>query len=150
MIPALIWVVLGIAVTVRSYKLQLGSLQNPGLGLMPFLLGIILFLCSLIIVVRSLMAVRHKARQENKGMWSDIEFKRIIVCLSSLVGYGLILETVGFVVSTFLLLFVLFKVIGSRKWLFSLITSLIVVVLSYLLFVVLLDVEMPSGIWRIG
>jgi hypothetical protein len=62
----------------------------------------------------------------------------------------MILEKVGYVIATFLLLVILFRVIGSRKWLFALMASAIVVFLSYLLFVTLLKVEMPSGIWGIG
>jgi len=150
LIPAMIWVALGIAVAVGSYKLQLGTLRNPGPGLMPFLLGIILLLCSLPILVRSLMVIKIKAKQGDGGIWSGVQFKRLILVLASLVGYGMIIEEVGFIVSTFFLLFVLFKIIGSRKWLFALITSVIVVLLSYLLFVVVLDIELPSGIWRIG
>jgi len=150
LIPAFIWMGLGIAVAVISYELQLGTLRNPGPGLMPFLLGILLSLCSVPILISCLLTIRNKAKQGDEGIWSGVEFKRLIFVVFSLVCYAMILEKVGFVIATFFLLIILFKVIGSRKWLFALMTSAIVVLLSYLLFVVFLKVEMPSGLWRIG
>jgi len=150
LIPAFIWMGLGIAVAVISYELQLGTLRNPGPGLMPFLLGILLSLCSVPILIGSLLTIRNKAKQGDEGIWSGVEFKRLLLVVFSLVSYAMILEKVGFVIATFFLLIILFKVIGSRKWLFALMTSAIVVLLSYLLFVVFLKVEMPSGLWRIG
>jgi putative tricarboxylic transport membrane protein len=150
LIPAFIWMGLGIAVAAISYGLQLGTLRNPGAGLMPFLLGILLSLCSVPILIGSLLTIRNKAKQGDEGIWSGVEFKRLILVIFSLICYAMILEKVGFVIATFLLLIILFKVIGSRKWLFALMTSAIVVFLSYLLFVTLLKVEMPWGIWGIG
>jgi putative tricarboxylic transport membrane protein len=150
LIPAFIWMGLGIAVAAISYGLQLGTLRNPGAGLMPFLLGILLSLCSVPILIDSLLTIRNKAKQGDESIWSGVEFKRLILVIISLICYAMILEKVGFVIATFLLLIILFKVIGSRKWLFTLMASATVVFLSYLLFVTLLKVEMPWGIWGIG
>jgi len=147
LITSIIWMGLGITVAIGSYRLKLGSLGNPGAGLMPFLLGISLSLSSSPILIRSLMT---KDKERHESIWSGIEFKKLILVPASLIGYAMILEKAGFVVTTFLLLFVLFKIIGSRKWSFALITSALVVLLSYLLFVTLLKVEMPLGIWGIG
>jgi putative tricarboxylic transport membrane protein len=146
-ITSIIWMGLGIIVVISSYRLKLGSLGNPGAGLMPFVLGISLSLCSIPILIGSLTT---KERERHEGIWSGIEFKKLILVPVSLIGYAMILEKVGFLVATFLLLFTLFKIIGSRRWSFALAVSILVVLLSYLLFVTLLKVEMPSGIWGIG
>ena len=146
-ITSIIWMGLGISVVIGSYRLKLGTLGNPGAGLMPFVLGISLFLSSIPILIRSLMT---KDKESYENIWSGIEFKKLILVPVSLIGYAMILEKVGFLVATFLLLFILFKIIGSRRWSFALAVSVLVVLLSYLLFVTLLKVEMPSGIWGIG
>jgi len=150
LIPAFFWMGLSIAVVFSSYRLQVGTLRNPGPGLMPFLLGILLFLCSIPVLVRALLIIKRDTQQEEERIWSGVDFKKLILVLFSLVCYALILERIGFAIATFLLLVVLFKVIGSRRWPFALMTSVIVVLLSYLLFVVLLKIEMPSGPWRIS
>ena len=143
LITALIWMGLGITVAVSSYRLRIGELRNPGPGLMPFLLGISLSLCSLPIFIRALR-VRDGQRDEN--IWSGVAFKKLVLVAASLLGYTLILEKVGFAVSTFFLLLLLFKAIGSRKWSLSLMVSVLTVVVAYFVFVVLLKVELPLGL----
>jgi hypothetical protein len=39
LLPAIIWISLGIGIAVDSYLLDLGSLHEPGPGLLPFLYG---------------------------------------------------------------------------------------------------------------
>ena len=149
LIPALIWLGLGIAVAVGSNKLKLGTLANPGPGLMPFLLGIVLSLCSLCILIDSIQAIRVKMSRKDEGIWSGVDFKKLIFVLASLLGYALILEVLGFTVTTFLLLLILFKAIGSRGWPFALAGSAFTAILIYLLFFAVLKVELPSGLFRI-
>lgn len=146
LIAALIWMGLGITIAIGSYGLKLETLRSPGPGLMPFLLGIGLSLSSLPILVRSLM-IKDNGGDEN--IWSGVEFKKLGLVVTSLLVYALILEKVGFVLMTFFLLLMLFKVIGSRKWSFSLMVSVLTVIVTYLVFVVLLKVELPLGRWRI-
>jgi hypothetical protein len=55
------------------------------------------------------------------------------------------LEHVGFALTTFLILTILFKAVGSQKWSYSLIASVSTVVVSYLVFIVILKVELPAG-----
>jgi putative tricarboxylic transport membrane protein len=143
LIMALIWMGLGITLAVSAYRLGLGELRSPGPGLMPFLFGISLSACSLPIFIR---ALRVTYEQKHENLWSGVAFKRLIVVVASLLSYTLILEKVGFAVSTFFLLFLLFKAIGSRKWSFSLIVSVLTVAVSYFVFVILLKVELPLGL----
>jgi putative tricarboxylic transport membrane protein len=139
----------GIAVAINSYKLKLQTLANPGPGLMPFFLGIILSVCSLPIIVRSFLAIKKNREQKDESIWSGIEHKRIILVMASLVLYWMFLEKVGFLGMTSFLLFILFKTVGSQKWYSALITSVLVVVLVFLAFVVCLQVELPVGFLKI-
>lgn len=91
---ATIWLVLGIAVAVISYTLKLGSLRNPGPGLQPFLLGLILSICSLPFLVRSFLAIRVKETEVEEGIWSGIEFKKLILTVALLLSYIMLLSTV--------------------------------------------------------
>jgi putative tricarboxylic transport membrane protein len=134
---------IGISLAFSAYRLRLGELRSPGPGLMPFLWGISLFACSLPILIRALW---RKYEQRHENVWSGVAFKRLIVVVVSLLSYTLILEKIGFAVSTFLLLLLLFKAIGSRKWSFSLIASVLTVAVSYFVFVILLKVELPLGL----
>ena len=150
LILGLIWLEVGIAVAVNSYNLKLQSLAKPGPGLMPFLLGIILSMCSLPIIVRSLLVSKKNREHEEESVWSGIEHKRIILVVVSLLLYWMFLEEVGFLAMTSFLLFILFKTIGSQKWYSALLTSVFVVVVVFLIFVVFLQVELPTGFLKIG
>ncbi len=145
LIPAIIWIILGIAVAIGSYRLKLGNLANPGPGLMPFLLGIALLVCSFPVLIHSFLKMMRKTEQKEKIIWSEIDFKKLVIVLTSLIGYAVILEKIGFVTTTFLLLSILFKTVDSQKWFSVLIASILTVIITYFLFVVILKVELPSG-----
>lgn len=150
LIPAIFWMGLGIAVAVSSYGLRLGTLANPGPGLMPFLLGIMLSLCSLPIFVRSFLAIIRDQKSEDESVWSGIQFKKLIIIVASLLGCWMFLEKIGFVLTTFLLLLILFKTMGSQKWRSVLVASILTVLVVYIVFVIVLRVGLPAGVWRIG
>lgn len=150
LIPAMIWMGLGSALMIGSYKLKLGSMHTPGPGLMPFLLGIALSLCSLPILVRSFQMIMRKSKQRDEGVWSGIDFKKLILVVASLIGYAVVLEGAGYVVTAFLVLLILFKTVESQRWPLVLVLSVLTVISTYLLFVVILNVQLPSGLLRIG
>jgi putative tricarboxylic transport membrane protein len=145
LILSIVWLVLGIAIVIASCHLGLGSFARPGDGLMSFGVGILLSLCAIPVLIRSFVNgknVRHK--EEEEGIWSGVDFKKIAFVLASLVLYSLLLERLGFLVTTFLMLLVLFKAVGSQRWTWAVIAAFLTVSLTYVLFVVLLDVYMPS------
>jgi putative tricarboxylic transport membrane protein len=147
--PAIIWMLLGVIVAVESYRLKLGDLHSPGPGLMPFLFGVALSLCSLPILIRSLGIIFGRTKQNEKIVWSGIEFKKLIIVVITLVIYSIFLETVGFLLTAFLILLILFKITESQKWLSVIVLSVITVISVYMLFVVILKVELPQGLLRI-
>ncbi len=150
LIPAIFWMGLGIAVAVSSYRLRLGTLANPGPGLAPFFLGIILSLCSLPILVRSFLVIMRNQKHEDEPIWSGIQFKKLIIVVASLLGYWVFLEKIGFVLTTFLLLLILFKTVDSQRWRSVYVASTLTVIVIYIVFVIVLRVDLPSGVWRIG
>jgi putative tricarboxylic transport membrane protein len=133
-----------------SYELKLGKPESPGPGLMPFILGITLSICSLPILVHSFRVVRRKEKRGDEAIWSGVNFKRLILVQASLFGYIFILEKIGFMLATFLLLLILFKVIDSQKWHWALIASTLTIIITFFIFVVLLKIQLPLSLWRIG
>lgn len=146
LIPAAIWMGMGGMVAGMAYYMKLGTLATPGPGLMPFILGVLLAVFGFFIFMRSIPA--WKKGDEETGMWSGVEFLKLILVLGSLLGYTFLLPKVGFVPMAFLLLLVLFKVIGAQRWLWALISSGVTVAIAFFLFVVLLNLELPAGLLR--
>ena len=144
-IPILFWTGLGLFVMFFSYKLGLGGLRNPGPGLMPFLLGFFLFLVSLYFLVTFLY---KKVGRDGvvKEKQSQINYVRLCLVLASLFAYSLIFETLGFLITTLLILIILFRTTNNR-WYAVLIASVLTAFVSYFLFTYL-GIRFPKGILK--
>ena len=146
LIIALVLEGLGIWVMLDSYGLGLQKLSDPGPGLLPFLLGGFLCLLSLPICIEYLRKIDRG--KEEKGGEYPIDFKKLCTATAYLIGYILLLDILGFLITTFLFLFGLFWIGNPRKWLFVAGFSAGVVALTYIVFVVLLQIHFPAGILR--
>ncbi|MEW6668761.1 MAG: tripartite tricarboxylate transporter TctB family protein [Thermodesulfobacteriota bacterium] len=127
------WIGLSLFVTVLSYRLGLGRFQSPGPGLMPFILGILLLIVSLYLLAVSVP--RTTAKQEtSRGEPGQTDFVKLGFVVLSLLIYTLLIETLGYLISTFLLLIVLFRSAGSSQWRSVIIASTLTVLLTYFVF----------------
>jgi len=141
---AVFWVIFGIIIATVSYGFGLGNLATPGSGLMPFALGIILSLCSFPILTHYFLNRKKAGEEEQRGVWSEVSFRKIALVLACLIGYSLLLERLGFLITTFFSLLVLFKMVDPQKWSWALIATILTTSFAYFLFVVLLNVYMPT------
>jgi len=141
------WIGLSFFIIFFSLKYGLGSFHNPGPGLMPFLLGLLLLIISLYLLLSSLF--KRSGRDETiKGEQSRINFKKLSIVLASLFFYGLFLEKLGYVIVTLLTMVILFWGVGLKSWRSILFASGLTVLLTYLLFTYL-GVRFPTGILRL-
>ena len=129
-----------------SLKLGMGSIKDPGSGFIPFLTG-----CSLIAL--SLFIVLSEGKATRKAGSKPRLFKRIglglppsLLVLISLFIYILVLETLGFILSTFLFLTFLFSISEKRSWKVALGASIVITASAYLVFGYLLEISFPRGI----
>jgi hypothetical protein len=139
------WIALGLFVIILSYGLGIGGLSNPGPGLMPFALGCFLcivslyFLCEIVLKQGS----RDKDVREKKDR---THFGKLGLVLAALFAYPLLLEPLGFLITSFSVLFVLFRSMSNR-WFTVLLGSLFTALISYFLFT-FLGVQLPKGILK--
>ncbi|MBP1697815.1 MAG: Tripartite tricarboxylate transporter TctB family [Deltaproteobacteria bacterium] len=144
-IVSLFWIGLGIFVMIFSYKLGLGRLNNPDSGLMSFLLGLILVLLSLYSLVLSLLKKAGEEEPRKEGR-SQANYGKIALVLVALITYSFVLEKLGFVITTWIFLFLLFRGMGN-KWITTLIASAFTVLATYFVFT-FFGVRFPPGIFR--
>ena len=119
----------------ESLRLELGTLKQPGSGLLSFCAGVILSALSLVLIHRG-WGVRE-SRKHLPG--------RVILALICLFAYSLVLDKVGFVVATFFLVGILFHLGEPRRWWVLLGISALVTFLAYFVFGVLLHVYFPRS-----
>ena len=144
-IVSLFWIGLGIFVMIFSYHLGLGRLNNPGSGLTSFLLGLILVLLSLYSLIISLCKKAGDEGPPKEGR-SQASYGKIALVLVALFTYSFILEKLGFVMTTWIFLFFLFRSMGNR-WITTLIASTSTVLATYFVFT-FFGVRFPPGIFR--
>lgn len=146
-IITLFWIGLGIFVMIFSYNLGLGRFNNPDAGLMPFLLGGILVLLSLYgLIVFPLKKARDSGTPKEERR--QVSYRKIGLVLVGLFMYAFILEKLGFVITTWVFLFLLFRGVGNR-WITTFIASTFTVLATYSLFT-FFGVRFPPGIFRLG
>ena len=127
-----------------SLKYGFGSLSEPGVGFITFFAGAMLAFLSLLLFFSSF---REKEKPADLGgLWAGLDVKKVLYVLVLLVAYTLLLRPVGFPLCTFILLFLLFRVKGTYGIWTMLFASFFVTAVSYLMFQVWLQVQLPRGI----
>jgi len=135
---------IGIAISYGGYSLGLGGLHTPGAGFFPLLIGFAIIALSLLHVINQLFI--SKSTDEDVFSWPDKKgMKQVGKVFFSLIGYGICLEYLGFIICTFLIMFYLLKFIGRKKWFYSLLVSLIIAACSFYVFERVLKLGLSRG-----
>jgi putative tricarboxylic transport membrane protein len=141
---SLFLLIIGILVMIRSVAYGFGAFGQPGLGFITFLAGMVLSILSLALFVSSLRDPENRGRL--KDLWAGLRVGRVLYVLLLLVAYALILRSVGFLIATFVLLCLLFRLEASYRLRSIIILSLLSSAASYVLFDVVLKAQLPKGI----
>jgi putative tricarboxylic transport membrane protein len=147
-LPGIIWMGLGVFIVIYSYQLELGNFKNLGPGFMPFCVGVLLIICAIPILIDTHASSRLDLPQNGKGLLRD--FQKPASVLATLLFYVLLLNKLGFILTAFITLLLLNKIAGLGKWTTVLLFAVVTVLATYVLFVIILNVQLPSGWWRIG
>jgi hypothetical protein len=140
------WFIFSVFISYESYKLGLGVLRHPGPGFFFFWTGIVTAILSLTVILRSFQkGVGVGTTESIFGNW---HLQKIVLVLHSLFLYALLMERLGFLIVTLLLFIFLLGVIEKKRWLFAVPASLLVTALSYLIFEVALQSQLPKGLFE--
>ena len=143
-ISGIFWLIFGVIITIKSYRLGLGKVIEPGPGFLFFWAGIVLGIMSLVIILGSFD--RKKAGEPDKPILGGISFKKIILVLAAVFLYALLIETLGFILVTVLLFVFILGVVERKRWFFTVLSSFIVTSAAYLVFKTWLQTQLPAGI----
>lgn len=147
-ISSLFWVAIGAGVCYEGYDLELGTLHDPGSGFMFFWVGIIMMGLSLSILIR---AMREKTKAgEMKLVWSEVQWKKIVLVIIALFLYAYAFNTLGFIFCTTLILIFLFKAVEPQRWSVAILGAILSTLTAYLVFQLWLGSQLPKGLLNIG
>lgn len=138
------WLVFGLAVMYGSFQLGLGIIQKPGSGFMGFFVGAFVSLMASIILAQTFL--RKDKRITLSALWKDMKWRPLTVALLIL-AYLLVLERLGFILTSLIFLFTIFKWVEKLSWPKAGLLTLAVVVFAYLLFHTFLKSPLPQGIF---
>ena len=144
-ISSIFWLFLSLGILKESWGLPFGSLSRPMHGFFPFTVGTVLGLLSLAYLLKSWLG-RKKEEEGFKFFPVSGGSKRIGLTLGSLLVFYLLLESAGFLIAAFFLIFVLIRFVEPQKWFYSVAIAVLISLSSYLLFQVVLKSNLPMGI----
>jgi putative tricarboxylic transport membrane protein len=142
-ISGIFWLCFAVLMIIQSYRLGLGTLHKPGPGFLFFWVNIVLGIMSLVVLIRAWAGKKEEGHQA--ALFGRQNIPKIIFVLISLFAYALLMETIGFILVTFLLFIFLLGIIEKKKWYFTAFVSIVVTVISYLIFEVWLQSQLPKG-----
>jgi putative tricarboxylic transport membrane protein len=139
----LFWVVFSLAVVLESWRLDVGTLHAPGPGFLPFIAAGLLGGLAVIALIQS-WVLKKETENDREGFGGNL--LRVILLTSILIVYIYLLNVLGFLIDTFLLLLCLFRVIEPLAWKTVFLASIITLVVVYLLFETFLGTPLPKGL----
>jgi len=123
--------------------LPFGTARVPQTAFFPKTLAVLLEILSLVVVTQALAGT--KAPFASNKIGSD-GWIRIGATLATLAGFALLLERLGFLLATFLLMICLLRAIEAQSWGKVIAVALATSLITYGLFAWLLGVPLPAGV----
>ena len=142
-ISGLFWLAISILVAVMAIDLGLGTFSSPGSGFVFFWSSLGLGALSVILILKSILGKGEA--NPFVDLWKGLKWGNAILAIVMLLLYALILTTLGFMLSTFMLMIVLFG-IGRSSYRAVIVSALITTILSLIIFRYFLEVHLPRGI----
>jgi hypothetical protein len=136
---------LGYLIVGQGYSL--GTLEMPGEGIYPTVMGTFFTCLSLAGVIKSLCPEEgqsHTAAVFPRG----IDLRRVFYIALSLALFAILFRHLGFSFCATVLMLTVLRILGPWSWPKTVLASVVLVGLSYLLFAELLGVPLPQGsVW---
>jgi hypothetical protein len=145
---------LGGAYLLVNLRYPLDTLATPGPGLFPLAVGLLLVCLAALQLVRSGGTLLFPGRAAGLGLPADHPGgapkdtqagRRPLLMMAILVVYLMVVSWSGFLTSTFILVILCSKLMGSRGWGRPVALAFGIVLGCYFLFTVWLKVPLPTG-----
>jgi len=140
-VSSLFFILFSLYICWQSIELGFGSFAKPGPGFISLLAGISLGLLSLFILFGAVIA--QKATQDSAGQ--IIPWVPLMTTFGCLVGFTLLMKTLGFSLTTFLFIGILLRVVAKKGWTLSLLASFGITLATYVIFELFLQSQLPEG-----
>lgn len=132
----------------EALKLEWGSLNNPGPGFLPIIVGFFLLSCAGLYFFRQLKYPLNEENGTQKApiiRFSKTIYLRVYGTLACMIAYAFLLEITKFIIGSTIITFFLLFSIQPQKVLKTFLLALGMVITSFLVFAILLEIGLPFG-----
>lgn len=142
---ALSWILLGVLVCAKAISLSLWVPDGPGSGLVPFLAGLTIGICGV------LLFLFEGAKGPKEGLeesyWKHPHaWKRILLVLAGFFFMAFFMPILGFLPTSILVMFFLIQVVERQNMFKVFLITLLTCVPIYLLLNPIFHINLPKGI----
>jgi hypothetical protein len=142
------WVGVGAIVGLFALKSKLGSFHEPGPGFVAFISGLFVSAVGLVMVLSEFLSkLPPRSGSDFDQTFQIASWHRLIYTFALLLIYGLLLNSLGYILITFLVMWGLFYDLEKKRWVSSFFASTLTVAVTYLVFEVWLRCQLPRGIF---
>jgi putative tricarboxylic transport membrane protein len=133
---------LALAALLEASKLPFGRLNAPQAGFFPLILALFLAVFSLVLLAQSIGGPKEKSGlSQGAAIW-----KKIVLAIAALAVFGVLFESLGYILSTFLFIAFLLRAVEQQKWSLVVVVAFLTSLTTYLVFGLLLNTPLPGGI----
>jgi putative tricarboxylic transport membrane protein len=140
---SMFFLAVSIIVIVGSIQLGLGTTHQPGPGFVTFGASGLLGILSLAAFLRTIL----KKGSGGEALFRGILWWRVLFSGLAILAFALVMPTLGYLTTSFLLMLFLYFMIHEQKWYWVIISSLLSSLASYYLFSKLLNCQFPDGLF---
>ncbi|OAN26483.1 hypothetical protein A4X20_12245 [Mycolicibacterium iranicum] len=135
MVGALVSLAIGIGGGALSFGYGLGSLREPGPGLWPFVVSVV------IAALSALLLVTGRGLTDSEAFTSSSQLA--VAGIVTFVAFGLLLPLTGFEIPALALCVIWLKFLGGESWRSTVVISVVTVAAFYFLFLYGLRIPLP-------
>jgi putative tricarboxylic transport membrane protein len=134
----------GVLIIIFSIPYEIGEIHAPGTGFLPFYTGVTICLLSILVFLGGSAKGREGKKWENP--FKTLRWDKPLFVMAGLVTFVLILNHLGFILSSALLVGFLMRCIQPQKWSVVLVGAVFTSLVTYLVFQIWLGAQLPAGI----
>jgi len=144
-VSSLAWLMVSLAIIVGSSAYPIGTFSHPGPSFLPLSCGLIMAVLSALIFFQAMAAGREKGKRREP--FFTARWPKLAAALFILFGFTFLLDSLGYILMTFIFMFFALKVVEPVKWRTALLEAVLAAGASYALFEWWLKVPLPKGTW---
>jgi hypothetical protein len=135
----------GMATALLSLGMPIGTFRMAGTGMFPLLLGMLLMSLSCLFVFKILYQGKKTIMKRDFVAMVSGPPVQLILFFGTMVLATAFFNQLGYPLTSFLLLVMLLRTLGMKRWTFNILLSFMTAVVCYFLFVQWLKIPLPKG-----